>query len=335
MSSIASFSSLIAAAIVLRPTGPPPNLSMIVRSSLRSISSKPCSSTSSSFRPACGDVERDRAVRAHLRVVADAAQQPVGDARRAARPPGDLGRGGVVDRHVENPRRAADDLLEIRRRVELQPVDDAEARSQRRGQQARPRRRADEREALEPHLHRPRARPLADDDVDLVVLERRIEDLLDRRRHPVDLVDEQHFARREVGDDADQIARLLDRRPRRRPHLHAHLVARSRRRASSCRAPAGRAGARDRAARRAASPPRSRPAGSRGCGPGRCTRRAARGRSPASYCASSSTRAAVTMRSSVTWPVPATPASASARSCRRADPSALTAASTAFSASGR
>ena len=30
---------------------------------------------------------------------------------------------------------------------------------------------------------------------------------------------------REVGDDADQIARLLDRRARRRAHRHAHLVA--------------------------------------------------------------------------------------------------------------
>ena len=132
---------------------------------------------------------------------------------------------GVVDRHVENLRRAADDLLEIRRRVELEPVRDAEARAQRRRQQPGPRRRADQREALEPHLHRPRARPLADDDVDLVVLERRIEDLLDRRRHPVDLVDEQHFVGREVGDDADQIARLLDRRARGRAHRHAHLVA--------------------------------------------------------------------------------------------------------------
>ena len=38
------------------------------------------------------DVERDRAVGAHLRVVAHAAQQAVGDARRAARAAGDLAR---------------------------------------------------------------------------------------------------------------------------------------------------------------------------------------------------------------------------------------------------
>ena len=74
------------------PTGPPPNFSMIVRSSRRSISSKPCSSTSSSFSAACATSQRDRAVGAHLREVAHAAQQPVRDARRAARPPRDLRR---------------------------------------------------------------------------------------------------------------------------------------------------------------------------------------------------------------------------------------------------
>ena len=36
------------------------------------------------------------------------------------------------------------------------------------------------------------AGPFADHDVDLEILERRIEDLLDDRRQPMDLVDEQH-----------------------------------------------------------------------------------------------------------------------------------------------
>ena len=157
-----------------------------------------------------------------------------------------------LDRHVEDPRRPAHDLLEVGRRVELQPVRDAEPRAQRRGEQPGARRRADQREGLEPHLHRARARPLADDDVDLVVFERGIEDLLDRRRHPVDLVDEEHFAGAEVGDDADEIARLLDRRSGRRAHRARPSRWRSRRPASSCRGRAVRAAARDRAARRAA-----------------------------------------------------------------------------------
>ena len=40
----------------------------------------------------------------------------------------------------------------------------------------------------------------------------------------MDLVDEQHLARREVRDDADEIAGLLDRGARGRAHLHAELV---------------------------------------------------------------------------------------------------------------
>ncbi len=78
--------------------------------------------------------------------------------------------------------------------VEVEPVHDPESRAQRRGQQPRPRRRADERERLERHLHRSRARALADHDVELEVLHRGIEDLLDGRRQAVNLVDEQHLA---------------------------------------------------------------------------------------------------------------------------------------------
>ena len=181
MSSIASRSSLIAAARLATPTGPPPNFSMIVRSSRRSTSSKPCSSTSSSASARARHVGGDRAVGAHLRVVAHAAQQPVGDARRAARAARDLARRVCVDRHAEDPRRSTHDLVDVALGVEVEAVDDAEARAQRRGQQPGARRRADQREPLQRHLDRPRARPLPDDDVELVVLHRRIEDLLDRR----------------------------------------------------------------------------------------------------------------------------------------------------------
>ena len=101
---------------------------------------------------------------------------------------------------------------------------DAESGAERRRQQPGSRRGADEREFLQRDLDRSRARPLPDHDVHFVVLERGIEDLLHRRRHPVDLVDEQHFTRRQVGDDPDQIARLLDRRARGRTNRHPHLV---------------------------------------------------------------------------------------------------------------
>ena len=233
-------------------------------------------------------------------VVADPPQQPVGDARRAAR------RGPPVSRaassSIGTPRMRAERRTissMSAARVEIQPVHDAEARAQRRGEQSRARRRADQRELLDRHLHRSRARALADDDVELEVLHRRIEDLLDRRRHAVDLVDEQHFARLQVREDAGEIAGLLDDRARPSCGSARRARWRSRRRASSCRGPAGRRAARDRAPRRALPPRQSTPAGSRARDPGRCSRRGACGRRPASSCASSSTRAAETSRESL------------------------------------
>ena len=116
-------------------------------------------------------------------------------------------------------------VVEVRLLVEVEPMHDAEARPKRRRQQPRPRRRADERERLQRHLHRSRARPLTDDDVELEVLHRRIEDLFDRRAHPVDFVDEEHLARLQVRQDRRQIAGPFEHRPRRRTHRHAKLVA--------------------------------------------------------------------------------------------------------------
>ena len=69
-----------------------------------------------------------------------------------------------------------------------------------------------------------RRRALADHDVDLEVLERRIQDLLDDRRQPVDLVDEQHVARLEVGQQRREVARPLEHRARGLAQVDAELV---------------------------------------------------------------------------------------------------------------
>ena len=82
---------------------------------------------------------------------------------------------------VEDPRAPAHDRGELVGRVEVEPEGEAEAVAQRRRQQARARRRADERERRQVERQRPRRRPLPDDDVEPEVLERRVEDLLDRR----------------------------------------------------------------------------------------------------------------------------------------------------------
>ena len=79
----------------------------------------------------------------------------------------------------EDPRGTADDAGEFLRRIELQALDDAEAVAQWRGQQAGAGGGADQGERWQVELDRTRGRALADHDVDLVILHRRIEDFLD------------------------------------------------------------------------------------------------------------------------------------------------------------
>ena len=133
-------------------------------------------------------------------------------------------RGVVLDRDAEDVGGAADDDGERVDVVEVEAVHDAEARAQRRGEQTRARRRADEREARQLELQRARRRTLSDHDVDVKVLHRRVEHLLDDRRQAMDLVDEQHVAGFEVRDDGREIARLLERRAGGRAQARVHFV---------------------------------------------------------------------------------------------------------------
>src|SRR5262249_58767563 len=75
------------------------------------------------------------------------------------------------------------------------------------------RRRADERERRQVERQRARGRALADDDVEPEVLERRVEDLLDRPVEAVDLVDEEDVARLERRQDRGDVALPLERGP--------------------------------------------------------------------------------------------------------------------------
>ena len=75
-------------------------------STARSSRSRPSSSTSYTCSAARAVATVTTPSRADLGEVAHPAQQPVGDARRAARPAGDLGGALVGDRHAEDARRA-------------------------------------------------------------------------------------------------------------------------------------------------------------------------------------------------------------------------------------
>ena len=126
-------------------------------------------------------------------------------ARRAARAPRDLVGRVVLDLTPRIPRRAAHDRAELAGLVVAEPERHPEAVAQRRRQQPGARRRADERERRQVERQRSRRGALAEDDVEPEVLERRVEDLLDGAVEAVDLVDEEHVARLERGQDRGHV----------------------------------------------------------------------------------------------------------------------------------
>src|SRR5207247_3086719 len=109
--------------------------------------------------------------------------------------------------------------------VVLEAEGHAEAVAQRRRQQPRSGGRPDEGERRQVERQRPGSRALADDDVEPVVLERRVEDLLDRARQAVDLVDEENVALPEAGQNRRDVALPLQRRPRDRTEPDTELLA--------------------------------------------------------------------------------------------------------------
>ena len=171
----------------------------------------------------------DPPVAVDLGVVADPAEQPVDDPRRAPAALRDQPRGVRVDLDAEDARRPADDRGQLVLAVEVEPVGHAEAVPERAADPAGPGRRADHRERLEAQAQAPGARPLADHHVEREVLHRRVEDLLDRTVEAVDLVDEQDVALVEGGEDRGQVPGALDRRAARVADVHAQLAGDDRR----------------------------------------------------------------------------------------------------------
>ena len=154
-------------------------------------------------------------------------------------------------RSAEQAGGAADDLLKLLDRVEVEPDRDSEAVAQRRGQQALPGGRADQGEARQVDPDRARRGAFADHQVERAVLHRRVEHFLDRRIEAVDLVDEQDVAVLEVGEQARR-GRPTWRSPGRRWRgSRRPFRGRGSRPGWSCRGPAGRRTAHGRAPRRA------------------------------------------------------------------------------------
>ena len=125
---------------------------------------------------------------------------------------------------AEHAGAAVDDQLQLGLGVEVQPHRNAEAVAQRIGEKPGARGGADQRELRQIDLHRARRRSLADDEIELEILHRRIEHLLDRRIEPVDLVDEENVALLQIGEQRREIAGLGDHRPRGGAEIDAELA---------------------------------------------------------------------------------------------------------------
>ena len=139
-------------------------------------------------------------------VVADAAQQAVGDARSAARTHGDFGGAVLVDGDADDLGGAGDDDAQLVVGVELQAEKDSEARAERRREQAGARGGGDEGEGANLHDVGARGGALADDDVQLVVLQRGVELLFEDGLEAVDFVEEEDLALAQVGEDGGEVS---------------------------------------------------------------------------------------------------------------------------------
>ncbi len=117
-----------------------------------------------------------------------------------------------------------DDLLEIGRRIEIEPHLDPEPRAHRWREHTESSRGANERELLDRHDDRLRLRPFGKTDVDPIILHRRIEKLFDDRPQAMDLIDEEDIALTQIGERSNEIARLLERRSGRVSYVDAQLA---------------------------------------------------------------------------------------------------------------
>ena len=168
-------------------------------------------------------LRRDAALMAHLCEIPDALEQAVGYTRRPARAQGYLARPLLLDDHIQYVGGTMHDHEQLVHRVVVKAMREPEPVSQRRGDETRPRRGPDQREVRQFQADAAGAGSLTQDDVDLEILHRRVEDLLDGSVETVDLVDEQHVSELQVREDGGHVGLALKGRPGRGHDADTHL----------------------------------------------------------------------------------------------------------------
>ena len=171
-----------------------------------------------------GDVQVNPAVASHLGKVAHAPQQGIGDTWRAAAASCNLMRRRLFDGQPQDACRTGDDVLEGVGVVVFQMQVDAEPGTQGCREQTATGGCPHQREGIEVNLDAARTGALVDHDVDAIVLHRAVEILLHHRRKAVDFVDEEHIMGFQAGEDARQVARLVEHGAAGNLEAHAQFV---------------------------------------------------------------------------------------------------------------
>ncbi len=161
---------------------------------------------------------------AHFGKVPYPAQQAVGDSGGAAGAAGDLARAAVIHLQTKNGGRTRHDGCQVGNRIEFQPLHNAEAVAQRVGQHPGSGGGPDQGKGRQIQLDRTGSRAFADHDIELIIFHRRIQNLFDDRRQAMNLVNEEHIARLEIGQQCSQVTGALQHRSGGALDLGTHLL---------------------------------------------------------------------------------------------------------------
>ena len=108
--------------------------------------------------------------------------------------------------------------------VVIEPRGHTEARPKGRAYHPSARGRANQCELWQIKAQTSRLRPLVDDDVQPVILHRRVKIFLDRRLQPMDFIDEKHVAFFQAGQETGKFTSLLNHRTTGVFDVHIHCV---------------------------------------------------------------------------------------------------------------
>jgi len=141
-----------------------------------------------------------------LGVVADAAEQAVGDARGASAAAADEFQSGVIEGEIQESGGAGEALLDIGEGPEFQVMLDSESGAERGADESCAGGGAEEGEGLEGNVDGFGVHAAIDGKIDLEVFHGGVDEFLDDGGQAVDFVDEEDVAFLEVGEDSHEVA---------------------------------------------------------------------------------------------------------------------------------